>query len=160
MTLNHAPAGLLLPGIDITTRKEAIRLCARDHLEHHVFFNNRGFHNHLNHHLLATFTMGGSVKRLQEIFDLNKTMQRPLDQLSNEITITFDNYKDHLADEMCYSAFVNFFHEQLENAEDWKSIVFEYIFDPQIFPRAMGGLYHPLIQLGYGLEFESKAITA
>ncbi|KAJ2732187.1 hypothetical protein H4R23_002892, partial [Coemansia sp. Cherry 401B] len=77
MTLGHAPAGLYLPGIDGATRREATRLCARDYLEHHVFFNNRGFHNHLNHHLLAVFALGAPVKRLQDIFDLHKGMQRP-----------------------------------------------------------------------------------
>ncbi|KAJ2805877.1 hypothetical protein H4R20_001915 [Coemansia guatemalensis] len=161
MTLGHASAGLLLPGIDSTTRKEATRLCARDHLEHHVFFNSRGFHNHLNHHLLATFTMGGSAERLQTIFDINKTIERPLASFSNDVVITSDNYKDHLADELCYSAFVNFFHKRLEDAgENWKSAAFEYVFDPQIFQHVMSGLFHPFIQLGYGLEFESKAITA
>ncbi|KAJ2610525.1 hypothetical protein H4S08_003584 [Coemansia sp. RSA 1365] len=62
---------------------------------------------------------------------------------------------------MCYSAYVNFFHMQLENAgKDWKSAAFNYTFDPQIFQHVMSGVYHPFIQLGYGLEFESKAITA
>ncbi|KAJ2077464.1 hypothetical protein H4R24_005121 [Coemansia sp. RSA 988] len=161
MSLGHASTGLLLPGVDDATRKEATRLCARDHLEHHVFFDKRGFHNHLNHHLLAVFTLGGSAERLQTIFDLNKTIERPLALFSNDVVITSDNYKDHLADEMCYSAYVRFFHEQLEDAgENWRSVVFEYAFDPEIFPYIMSGLYHPFVQLGYGLEFESKTLTA
>ncbi|KAJ2800146.1 hypothetical protein H4R20_004169 [Coemansia guatemalensis] len=161
MSLGHASAGLLLSGVDATTRKEATRLCARDHLEHHVFFDPRGFHNHLNHHLLAVFSLGGSAERLQTIFDLNKTIERPLASFSNDVVITADNYRDHLGDELCYSAYINFFQEQLEDAgEDWKAAVFEYVFDAQIFQHVMSALYHPFIQLGYGLEFESKAITA
>ncbi|KAJ2749325.1 hypothetical protein H4S06_004665, partial [Coemansia sp. BCRC 34490] len=35
MELGHASSGMLLPGIDGKTRKEAVRLCARDYLEHH-----------------------------------------------------------------------------------------------------------------------------
>ncbi|KAJ2110946.1 hypothetical protein IW146_005687, partial [Coemansia sp. RSA 922] len=41
MALSHSPKGLLLPGVDQTTHHEAVRLCARDYLENHTFFNDQ-----------------------------------------------------------------------------------------------------------------------
>ncbi|KAJ2645663.1 hypothetical protein IWW40_005921 [Coemansia sp. RSA 1250] len=161
MSLNHAPSGLYLPGIDSTTHREAVRLCARDYLEHHVFFNNRGFHNHLNHQLLAVFTLGAPAARLQEIFDLNKSMQRPSYSLESGVDITDENFAQYFSDERHYPNFVKFFQHKLEAAGDgWKTVACDYFFHPQVFPLGMSGLFHPLIQFGYGLEFESQAITA
>ncbi|KAJ1666362.1 hypothetical protein EV178_002318 [Coemansia sp. RSA 1646] len=160
MSLGHAPSGLLLPGIDKNTEKEATRLCARDYLEHHVFFNNYRFHNHLNHHLLAVFSMGGSAKRLQEIFDGNRIIQRPTMPM-HQVEINATNYTEYLAKEEHYPDYVAFFHKELDAAGDeWHAVVSKYISDPRIFPFFMSGAFHPFIQIGYGLEFESKAITA
>ncbi|KAJ2358415.1 hypothetical protein IWW50_001663 [Coemansia erecta] len=161
MSLGHAPAGLCLPGIDATTHREAVRLCARDFLEHHVFFNDRGFHNHLNHQLLAVYTLGAPVKRLQDIFDLNKSMQRPSYSLESDVDITAENFTEYFSNERHYPNYVRFFQRELEAVGDnWKTVACDYFFDPRVFPLGMSGIFHPFIQLGYGLEFESKAITA
>ncbi|KAJ2357273.1 hypothetical protein GGF43_001560 [Coemansia sp. RSA 2618] len=161
MSLGHSPAGLCLPGIDATTHREAVRLCARDFLEHHVFFNDRGFHNHLSHHLLAVYTLGAPVKRLQDIFDLNKSMLLPSHSLKSDVNITAENYAEYFSDDKNYSNYVDFFQRELEAAGDnWKTVACDYFFDPRMFPLGMSGIFHPFIQVGYGLEFESKAITA
>ncbi|KAJ2679767.1 hypothetical protein GGI25_001218 [Coemansia spiralis] len=161
MSLGHAPAGLLLPGIDGEIHKEATCLCARDYLEHHVFFNNIKFHNHLNHHLLAAYSMGASVERLQEIFDGNRLIQRSSLSTHEAITIDATNYINYLSQEKYYLDLVRFFHKELDAAGDgWHSVVAKYIFEPHLFPLVMSGFVHPFIQLGYALEFESKAIAA
>ncbi|KAJ1735488.1 hypothetical protein LPJ61_000514 [Coemansia biformis] len=161
MALGRSPSGLRLPGIDATTRGEATRLCARDFLEHHVFFNDRGFHNHLNHHLLAVFAMGASAERMQTIFDLNKTMQRSQAAYNDGADITAENYTEYLGTERCYAGYIQFFRSELDSAGDgWKTRALDYFFSPNLFPLGMDGLFHPFIQMGYGLEFDSKAITA
>ncbi|KAJ2563786.1 hypothetical protein GGH12_002385 [Coemansia sp. RSA 1822] len=160
MTLGHAPAGLYLPGIDETTRKEAVRLCARDYLEHHVFFNDRGFHNHLNHHLLSVFSLGAPAKRLQEVFDLNKEILLP-SHSPMDVDITAENFTEYFSNERCYPNYVSFFQRELDAAGDnWKTVACDYFFDPRVFPLGMSGIFHPFIQFGYGLEFESKTIVA
>ncbi|KAJ2236222.1 hypothetical protein IWW45_001946 [Coemansia sp. RSA 485] len=161
MHLGHSSSGLLLPGIDPATRLEASRLCARDVLENHVFFNERQFHNHLIHHLLATFSMGASAERLQQIFDVNKPMQRPSVDCSDKVIITADNIWDHLSQEEYYPGYVAFFKAELAGAGDeWKSVATRYFLDPRALSMTMSGLFHPLILFGYGLEFESRVITA
>ncbi|KAJ2726593.1 hypothetical protein GGI07_000535 [Coemansia sp. Benny D115] len=160
MTLGHSPKGLVLPGIDPITRREATRLCAQDYLDNHVFFNDKHFHNHLNHHLLATFSLGAPATRLQRIFDLNSTIQRPMPRMQNT-EIRSDNYTDFLSREEYYPDFVAFFRGKLANAgEDWRTVATQFFFDDKLLPISMNGLFHPLIQLGYGLEFESQAIAA
>ncbi|KAJ2819294.1 hypothetical protein GGI24_004833 [Coemansia furcata] len=161
MALNPSPKGLLLPGVDPTTHHEATRLCARDYLENHAFFNDKQFHNHLNHHLLAAFSLGGSAKRLQEIFDINNSYQRPLSAPASDVTITVDNYTEYLGKEEYYPNYIAFYRSELAKSRgDFNAVVSRYFFDPQIFPLAMSGLLHPFIQLGYGLEFKSEAIIA
>ncbi|KAJ2552640.1 hypothetical protein EV175_003238 [Coemansia sp. RSA 1933] len=160
MAFGHSPSGLLLPGIDKTTEREAIRLCARDYLEHHVYWNEAQFHNHLNNHLLAVFSMGASPKRLQEIFDGNRTMQRPTMPL-HETEINASNFTEFLTKEENYPRFLAFFRKELDAAgDDWHAVVKKYTIDSGMFTYLMSGIYHPFIQLGYGLEFDSKAITA
>ncbi|KAJ2158035.1 hypothetical protein GGF46_004087 [Coemansia sp. RSA 552] len=161
MELGHAPAGLLRSGVDEHTRQEATRLCARDYLEHHVFFNEMGHHNHFNHHLLSIFTMGASSQRLQEVFDLHKTIQLPLLAHYGGDQITSTNLFQHATDEKYYSRFVEYFRRELDSAgSGWKEYACNLSMAPQMLPLTMSGVFHPLIQLGYGLEFESKAITA
>ncbi|KAJ1997519.1 hypothetical protein GGI04_005370, partial [Coemansia thaxteri] len=161
MVLAHNPVGLTLPGIDHVTHREATRLCARDYLENHVFFNEHRFHNHLNHHLLAAFSMGASPARLQRIFDINKPIQRPALVPCNDVTITPDNFTKYLSDESYYPNFVAFYRRELAKSDDnWSAVVAHYAFHPDMFPLFMSGLLHPFIQLGYGLEFKSEAIIA
>ncbi|KAJ2681752.1 hypothetical protein H4R19_007271, partial [Coemansia spiralis] len=161
MALGHSPSGLLLPGIDATTLHAATRLCARDYLEHHAYFNDRGFHNHLNHHLLAVFTMGASAERLQTVFDQNKQMVRSRDAYSDSVDINADNYMEHFGNPRCYASYIHFFRGELDAArDDWKACALDYFFDPPVFQMGMSGLFHPFIQMGYGLEFDSKALTA
>ncbi|KAJ2811650.1 hypothetical protein H4S07_001922 [Coemansia furcata] len=161
MSLNPSPLGLLMPGIDQTTNREAARLCARDYLENHAFYNDKQFHNHLNHQLLAVYSLGGSVKRLQEIFDINNSYQRPFPARVSDVTITSKNYTEYLSKEEYYANFLEFYCKELHMSDgNWNAVVAKYFFDPQIFPLAMSGLLHPFIQLGYGLEFKSEAIIA
>ncbi|KAI7833103.1 hypothetical protein BX661DRAFT_169611 [Kickxella alabastrina] len=160
MKLCQAPSALALPGIDTITRREAARLCARDFLENHAFFNDIQYHNHLIHHVLANFSMGASAKRLQEVFDLNNPGQRPAIGQCEDTTVTSDNFDRYLSQEKHYADYIVFFRSELEAAGDnWKDVAVGYFFDPRVLPLAMSGLSHPLIQLGYGLEFESQTIT-
>ncbi|KAJ2558686.1 hypothetical protein EV175_000679 [Coemansia sp. RSA 1933] len=160
MAFGHSPSGLLLPGIDRATEREAVHLCARDYLEHHVFFGKYNFHNHLNHQLLAVFSMGGSPKRLQEIFDGNKAIQRPTMPM-HETRINASNFTEFLPKEKNYPDFLAFFHKELDAAgDDWHAVVLKYTIDNGMLPYFMSEACYPLIQIGYGLEFDSKAITA
>ncbi len=51
-------------------------LLEADLREHHVFFNNDGFHNHIPHHLLSLYGTGAPAAALQSAYDANKGYQR------------------------------------------------------------------------------------
>ncbi|KAJ2537534.1 hypothetical protein EV175_006693 [Coemansia sp. RSA 1933] len=75
--------------------------------------------------------------------------------------INASNFTEFLSKEENYPDFLAFFRKELDAAgDDWHAMVPKYTIDSGILPYFMSGVYHPFIQLGYGLEFDSKAITA
>ncbi|KAJ1942777.1 hypothetical protein EC988_006401, partial [Linderina pennispora] len=161
MRLGKAPRALRVADIGDSTLREAERLCARDYLEHHVFFNYIQFHNHNIHHLLASLSLGASQERLQDIYDKNVPMQRPLPDPVAGVVITKDSVHEYLGKEEYYTDFVAFFRHEIDaEGGDWKSVLVRYMFEDKIYPLVFCGLVHPLIQIGYGVEFDSAAIVA
>ncbi|KAJ1938726.1 hypothetical protein FBU59_004352, partial [Linderina macrospora] len=159
--LGKAPRALRVAEIDATTLREAERLCARDYLEHHIFFNHMQFHNHNIHHLLASMTLGAPQERLQDIYDKNVPMQRPLPDPVAGVVITKDNMYECLGKGEYYTNYVQFFRREIDAEDgDWKPVLIRYMFDDKIYPLVFSGLVHPLIQIGYGVEFDSAAIIA
>ncbi|KAJ1790102.1 hypothetical protein LPJ59_005221 [Coemansia sp. RSA 2399] len=87
-------------------------------------------------------------------------MQRPTMPM-HQTDINAANFTEYLTKEEHYPDYVSFFRKELDAAgDDWHAVVTKYILDPRLFPYFMSGAFHPFIQVGYGLEFESKAITA
>jgi hypothetical protein len=55
----------------------ASALLQQNHVKHHVYFNNGGFHNHIPHHLLTAFAVGATAPQIQHAYDRNASYQRP-----------------------------------------------------------------------------------
>ncbi|KAJ1957650.1 hypothetical protein EC988_000718 [Linderina pennispora] len=161
MKLGKAPRALRVTDIGDSTLREAERLCARDYLEHHIFFNHMQFHNHNIHHLLASLSLGASQERLQDIYDKNVPMQRPLPDPVAGVVITKDNWHEYIGKEEYYTNFVAFFRREIDaEGGDWKPVLVRYMFDDKVYALVFSGLLHPLIQISYGVEFDSAAILA
>ena len=60
----------------------------------HIFYNNRGYHNHTVHHVLTAYALGASVATLKTIYEKNTSYQRP--KPPSKITITEENWTQHL----------------------------------------------------------------
>ncbi|KAJ2373681.1 hypothetical protein GGI05_007426, partial [Coemansia sp. RSA 2603] len=102
-----------------------------------------------------------SAQRLQQIFDLYKSIQRPALPRPDKVDITAETLSKYFSQDEHYQDYIVFFQKELADAgAEWKSVAAEYFFDPKVLPLSMSGLFHPLIQFGYGLEFESQTITA
>ncbi|KAF9509405.1 hypothetical protein BS47DRAFT_1373523 [Hydnum rufescens UP504] len=117
---------------------------------HHIFVNELGFHNHLPHHLFAKFALGANSNLLRAIYEHDKAMLLPA--IPSPGLITPENYISHLGvsktlEEYIYSRKANY-DDQLGNNQ------------PEMFSRFIGSLYHPLIHLGYGLEFGVVGVVA
>ncbi|KAH7923708.1 hypothetical protein BV22DRAFT_1014899 [Leucogyrophana mollusca] len=164
------------PGRDVEAQRLAERLLAEDREKNHCFFNSKGFHNHLSHHLLAAYDMGASAKLLQDIFNGENSYQRPITAgmgeenkgapRSEEGKMTPDNFTQYLGDEKHYSAFLTFFTEQIASIGAPDTLE-RFIFSPSVnitgvdmLSRFLAGALHSWIQVGYGAEFGSNAMVA
>jgi len=73
----HSPDGLQLPGITEESRRTTAKLILKNHVSYHCFFNDKGFHNHLIHHVLAAFSLGAPPKRLEEFTNYTQKINYP-----------------------------------------------------------------------------------
>ena len=93
--------------------------------------------------------------------------QRPPVPLKQSIVTDMHNtqkYKTYLGNEKYYHDFLVFFKEEI-NQKGWQEVLNEYIFKgderaDDMLVRMFGGILHPIIHLGFGIEFEQPAIIA
>jgi hypothetical protein len=167
LTTNERPA-FSIPQFDAPEKaKAASDLLQENHENFHMFFNKDGFHNHIAHHLLTTYALDASTKDLQHHFDSNQSYQRPqgsfdqatVDQMQDPAT-----FIKFLGDESQYKNFLQLFRNEIESS-GWQAVVNKYVFaDDEVaskmLPLVFSGFLHPLIHLGFGIEFEQPAIIA
>jgi hypothetical protein len=167
LTTNERPA-FSIPQFDAPEKaKAASDLLQENHEKFHMFFNKDGFHNHIAHHLLTTYALDASTKDLQHHFDSNQSYQRPqgsfdqatVDQMQDPAT-----FIKFLGDESQYKNFLQLFRNEIESS-GWQAVVNKYVFaDDEVaskmLPLVFSGFLHPLIHLGFGIEFEQPAIIA
>lgn len=73
-------------------------------------------------------------------------------------------YKTYLGSERHYHNFLVFFEEEIDK-KGWQEVLNEYLFKgderaDDMLVRMFGGILHPIIHLGFGVEFEQPAIIA
>ncbi|KAL0570873.1 hypothetical protein V5O48_011084 [Marasmius crinis-equi] len=151
---------------------EALKAVLRDnHERYHVFFNDKGFHNHLAHRAIAVWALGGSKDVIRKTFEVDSKIQRP--RFDSPEKITRDNFGEHLGDEKYYDSYVDYFLQCLRN-KSAVDVLEEHVFSPsmnvhsgggpgedlQMLCRFVDGLVHPMIHVGYGIEFGLPGILA
>ena len=131
-------------------------LLVKDANEHHIFFNEIGYHNHLTHMLLADFSLGASPTRLKEVYEREAKKQRPKPEKHNGF-----NWTEHLGDGDYYSDYLDFMLNEVKKLGRVAAVE-KYAFDEQnnMLSRWLGGAYHPFIHTGYGLEFGIDGMVA
>ncbi|KAI8348306.1 hypothetical protein BD560DRAFT_358794 [Blakeslea trispora] len=144
------------PGISPEAAKLSEQLLLKSD-EFHIFFNEKGFHNHLDHHVLAAYSFGASKERLQQIFDIHAKDQRPAPPSIGEITR--ENYKQHLGKKEAYTSFLQFFKTEIDRYGMIETIR-RFVWSNDFLARTVAGVYHPLIHIGYGLEFNLPGVAA
>lgn len=114
-------------------------------------------YSHLIHHLLAAYSLGASKEKIQEIFDAHASYQRPLPPSIG--TFTRENYKEHLGKAEAYTSFLNLFQSEIEKY-GLIDTVRRWVWSGDMLARIVDGVYHALIHIGYGLEFDIPGIAA
>ncbi|GAA5909390.1 hypothetical protein JCM5296_007022 [Sporobolomyces johnsonii] len=162
-----------LPGLTWESREEVRRCLEENHISSHTFFNDKGFHNHCAHHLLAAYSMGASPSLIRDILKLHhETAFKPMPPLA-PIEINESNWTDFLGDENFYPNYLTFFHRLISTPPPPTSpyagrkssvvpVLEHYLFNPegQMLVRAVSGAIHPLIHIGHGVEFGLDEVVA
>lgn len=73
-------------------------------------------------------------------------------------------FKTYLGSDKYYHDFLVFFKEEIDQ-KGWQEVLNEYIFKgderaDDMLVRMFGGILHPIIHLGFGIEFEQPTIIA
>ncbi|GAA5820629.1 hypothetical protein JCM10212_005714 [Sporobolomyces blumeae] len=154
--------------------RDTVRQCLQEnHINSHTFFNDKGFHNHCAHHLLAAYSLGASPSLLEEILTLHQeTASKPMPPMAL-IEITEANWTEYLGDERFYPNYLAFFHRLISAPPPATSpyygrrssvvpVIEQYLLggQGQMLIRAVSGAIHPLIHIGHGVEFELDSVVA
>ncbi|KAJ5527926.1 hypothetical protein N7513_012085 [Penicillium frequentans] len=145
----------------------ANHLLQRNHDENHIFWRAVAGHNHVAHSVLTTFALGGGPTELQRAFDDGVDIQQPLPAANPEIIAQLSNaevFCAHIGQLDHYVNFLAYFGKQIE-AHGYRFVIQEYCFSDHeigetMFAQLFEGLYHPLIHLALGIEFEQPGIVA
>lgn len=119
------------------------------------------------HHLLTLFALNASPAEIQKGYDENASYQRPPEPLKESIVNDMhepEKFKTYLGKEKYYHDFLVFFQKEME-AKSWQNVLTEYLFANDdrandMLCRLFAGYLHPIIHLGFGIEFQQPAIIA
>ncbi|KAL2676747.1 hypothetical protein Neosp_010512 [[Neocosmospora] mangrovei] len=159
-------AGLLGMKLGSEEALKVTELLQRD-LEHHVFFNASGFHDHIVHHILTLYGTGASTKDVDIAYDANKGYQLKAMKPKQEMVDNLEHGSDwstYLGKGRNYAAFLRFFQDEIQRV-GWQDVLNEYLFKNDergrdMKSRLFGGLLHPLIQMLYAIEWEQPMLVA
>lgn len=156
-----------LKNITQDSATKASELLQENHEQHHIFFNNSGFHNHIAHHLLTVYALAATPSQIQKHYDDNKTYQRPPQPIESAIMERMEDpsqFHKFLGNERYYNDYLRFFQGEMDK-KGWENVLNEYVFAGDeradaMLVRMFAGFLHPIIHLGFGVEFHQPAIIA
>ncbi|KAH9809064.1 hypothetical protein DFH28DRAFT_1067858 [Melampsora americana] len=152
----------LMPGVTDVSAEATGAALTENTEKFHCFFNDMHFHNHIAHHVLAMYALGAPPASIKAAFEHEVQEQRPalspaLGEMLNE-----NNWTMHLGDEKYYPDYLSFFSSEVARLGA-RNAVDHYVFRQtkgDMLNRSLGGIYHPIIHWGYGLEFSIEGIVA
>ncbi|CAN9416965.1 unnamed protein product [Alternaria alternata] len=122
-----------VPDISFETATATSKLLQKNHENHHIFFNQSGFHNHIAHHLLTFFALNGTPTELERAWVDNASYQRQLVPLDSHVVSQLHDqnvYEAYLGREEYYHTFLTFFKREIDQ-KGWQE---RYCIDDQTQP--------------------------
>ena len=116
--------------------------------------------------VLAAYALGANTTTINRLGDALSSYQKPL--RSVDVDITDDNWSDVnlLGDRNHYASYLNYFRSKVRS-EDRIKLIENYIFANDVnkdgksmLSRLFSGLLHPIIRLGYSLEFDNDEVLS
>ncbi|KAG0646521.1 Questin oxidase [Hyphodiscus hymeniophilus] len=149
------------------TAARTSELLQENHDKHHIFFNQDGFHNHIAHHLLTLYGLGAPTSVIEKQYKHNVDYQRPNMPVEDSIVEDMSNpehFQKYLGKEKYYRDFLIFWQNEMEKS-GWEDVLNKNLFEGgeranDLLTRMYAGFLHPLIHLGFGIEFKQPAIIA
>ncbi|ORY00471.1 hypothetical protein K493DRAFT_335313 [Basidiobolus meristosporus CBS 931.73] len=138
-------------------------VCDRNTLFDLLDEHHRRFHidyggylaNHVTHNLFSLYALGATSECLTSHF--NQSAQNLERFPPSKINITEENWRFFLGQKKYYTDYVKFFDQRirlfglLETFQKYGSI---------LIPGLLGNSLHPLVHLGFGVEFEHPSVTS
>ncbi|RBR15124.1 uncharacterized protein FIESC28_07440 [Fusarium coffeatum] len=158
---------LLQKDLEVFNSLQSMYLKANIMQNHHVFFNESGFHDHLVHQVLTLYGTGATTEIIDKAYDANKTYQLKAMKPKSDVVDKLEHgsdWSEYLGKGRNYATFFRFFQDEIERI-GWQDTLKEYLFKDDARGRDMqsrlfAGILHPLIQLLYGMEWEQPMIIA
>ena len=147
----------LSPLKPLTPSSLVIELLEKNNREHDIYFGPHLFHNHFPHTLLSQFALGAPESRLKKEWELEDYLKPLGEKQSTEITD--DNWKDYIGIADFYHNYLDYFKDKIEKDGVQKTVL-NYALDEILLPSIVSGAVHPLIHIGFGLEFSSEIVVA
>ena len=134
-----------------TLQKLLCRAHSQFHIEYHGYLSN-----HLAHDLLSLHALGASDARLQDMYHIHEQHLEP--RIPNPPnTINHENWKSWIGKRKYYDGYLQFFDGEIQKY-GFPDTVKKYL--PTLLPGLLGSATHPLIHLGYGVEFKECLVVA
>lgn len=142
-------------------------LLEKNHEAYHIFYRDPAFHNHVAHSLLTVLALGASTQELQDRYNDLVPIQRPIPDIDPSLLaklVDAEVFHGSIGQIHQYHTFLEFFKGQIA-AKGYQVVVLEYVFSRtklanRMLVQLVEGAYHPIIHLGFGVEFDQPAIVA
>ncbi|KAL8923063.1 MAG: hypothetical protein Q9172_003309 [Xanthocarpia lactea] len=156
-----------VPNIIAESAVTGSEVLQENHETHHIFFNESGFHNHIAHHIPTLFALGASPSTIRKHYNNNKSYQRPSKTPHHDLIRNLDDpsiFLEHLGQEQHYPDYLAFFQDEI-NQKGHEEVINTYMLKGDeradaVLVRMYAGFLHPIIHLGFGIEFHQPAIIA
>jgi hypothetical protein len=142
-------------------------LLQKNHDEFDMFWKEVAGHNHTVHSMLSIYALGGTAEDIQRAYNDDYHHQEPMSAIDRSIVKEMSDpavFLTKMYPLNQYGNFLRFLEGEIE-AKGWKAIIAEYVFSRTPVAEAMlaqlfEGAYHPIISIGFGIEFEQPSLVA
>lgn len=156
-------AAEIAPGV----LEECNVLLEKNHEAYHIFYRDPAFHNHMAHSLLTVLNLGASTQELRDRYNDLVPIQRPIPEIDEPLLAKLGDgevFYQTIGQIHQYHTFLEFFKRKI-TANGYQAVVLEYVFSrskvaDRMLVQLVEGAYHPIIHLGFGIEFDQPAIVA
>ncbi|OCF60373.1 hypothetical protein L486_00006 [Kwoniella mangroviensis CBS 10435] len=177
------------PGGDWESTKAVREVLEENNRGYDIYESARFAHNHFPHSALTRYTLGAPAQLIRDTWTLDRPHLVSLDpndksrkkeevkDVPDKIESANWGHERYLGMKGAYARYLTFFHQEIArlgpletlnkyvfspsaNWERWKNVNGEENEPPMMIDRLVGGLFHPFIHVGFGLEFNDRVVLA